>query len=306
MKSLSIDNIFKFNKVDNEDSYIFKKLVKEAKIENGRILKLNIMRSLPSGQYGLKQLMDGYIDNINASPNFIFIIETYKLYHNHNWRNFVVSKPLLEALSKTKIDLLSEDIDLPIGTGFNFEIDGFYGIEHVIGYISNNSQTGIREINFVSKKKSKGGDFGVATIPLIPGKTIDQWIVANDTGNYRDNIGFTKNSTRDLYRLICNLILYITGPNEDFIEQVNTFSKSTKARKKEELSYTIKPFTTLGENVQFLRLVKETDVEVCGHWKTVHCDKGRTGRKYIFINGYIRTQTRFMINEKTDAEGIVI
>jgi len=98
----------------------------------------------------------------------------------------------------------------------------------------------------------------------------------------------------DCLRLLFNLIIYITNPNEEFKEEFNKFSPNPKIAQQEQQTYTNKPFIKLGHDVEFLRLVTTETFDVRGHWRWQPVGVGRLGRKLTFISPYQKSQKKFI------------
>ena len=98
----------------------------------------------------------------------------------------------------------------------------------------------------------------------------------------------------DCIRLLFNLIIYITNPNEEFKEEFNKFSTNQKVAQKEQQTYTTKPFIKLGFDAEFLRLVTTETFDVRGHWRWQPVGVGRLGRKLTFIAPHQRSQKKFI------------
>lgn len=90
-------------------------------------------------------------------------------------------------------------------------------------------------------------------------------------------------------KLIFNLIIYVTNPNEEFTEQFNQFSPNNRVAQLQKQTYTCSKYVPIGNNIEFLRLTTATETNVKAHWRWQPCGIGREQRKLTFIKPHVRT-----------------
>lgn len=103
----------------------------------------------------------------------------------------------------------------------------------------------------------------------------------------------------NMLKLIFNLIIYVTNPNEEFKSEFNKFSPNQKIANIEKQTYTSKSFIKLGFDAEFLRLVTTETYDVRGHWRWQPVGIGRLGRRLTFIKPHQRTQSKFLTKESS-------
>lgn len=94
----------------------------------------------------------------------------------------------------------------------------------------------------------------------------------------------------DKFKLVMNLLVFISSPSEEFKECFNDFSLNKNKGETEKKIYTQIPIIPIGTEVEFLRLVRHPQFSVKGHFRWQPHGDGRRFRKLIFINPYKKNQ----------------
>jgi hypothetical protein len=98
-------------------------------------------------------------------------------------------------------------------------------------------------------------------------------------------------------RIALNLLLYVSHPNEDFIEELNRFSTKRSKRDAEMKIYTDSPFIKIGFGEDFLRLIVSENVNVSDHFRWQPYGPKRSQVKLILIKAHQRVYKRPVLQE---------
>lgn len=261
---------------------------------------------------------DTSMDLLSKAAGFIphtfeSILLMHYMHQSFSSRNFIVSTPLREALEKVSLDVSCDMVP-----------KNFRGYFEIPGLIDDWEGRPVKCI-FVQMEPRKNSDVGYPdiTVGIITeteddfhtqfhcmlgeyfssGKTIKDALKDQRKGCGRDaslsdnglihsfpgapekhrDVVLGKGSTLNF---VLNLILYVSGPSQDFIEEVNKF---TGKRTKQEFlrrQYTSKPFFLLGKDVELLKVRHSEGTFRDGFFRWQPVGKGRTQVKLTWVRGH--------------------
>jgi len=300
MRKLSIDSVFRLRKYNPKDvGFYYSYMLNYGRIEYNPKPRLNLIPAIQkissvndkAGLFAAKVF--GNYPDID-SKSLVHHLE----YREKSFRNFIPSRPLLEVLSKIKVDMATKDLK---DINAYFELGGFLNCQFaLVSVLSISEELRMIKVTLTDKDNALltqyfGDHLNENTLEESLARMVYKEAVLEDAESWK--ISHKELSTPDIMRarinLIANLLIYISNPNEDFKEQYNQFSKDNKKAQREKLEYTSRPFTPIGEGIEFLRLIREEEVGVVGHFRWQPCGVGRTQRKLTFVKPHVRTYKKF-------------
>lgn len=242
-----------------------------------------------------------------VDEGFRQLVFSYYLYLKKP-KNYVVSKPLSEALARTKQDIkvkhlpdtfsayveipniYDEDGDKIIGSFVNIVVntEGYRFLQ--IAYVSDIEKM-ISGFLMIPLKKLEENDSLADVIngcsrkvtkPSADGKSI---VIEEDSFSTLDSGA----------KIIINAVLYITCSNADLVNEINTFDSKPSKYNIQKKIYTPKPYTVVGRNFQMPRIssgFKCGEFAVTGHWRWCPCGPGRLQHKWVFIEEYTKNKEK--------------
>jgi hypothetical protein len=232
---------------------------------------------------------------------------TYKLYKENSGTNYVISHALTKCLEKMCLEVPADALPEKFSAYFEpsglMDTDGstVKGAFVYVGEITGHRTIMINIITTDYMDIPPEEDLGIFAyrtflVPLEKGKTLDLLLEEYNKREKADQTNFETESkdTRPIKELKClkaiiNAILYVTNPNEDFIEQYNEFAKSKKKKEIQEKIYSQKSFVKIGyDNTEFLKMIIEKETTVRWHFRDQPYGPGRTLRKKILIAPHVR------------------
>lgn len=295
MIKLSIEKLMNFRKVDFENPlYYYASILNYSKLTEDNYVDAKKAEE--------KMLRDG-ADPVIVSKlllHFLYnkwssnIFKSEYLYRKGGYKNYVPSRPLLEVLSKVKVDMPAKNI--PMDYKAYFELGGYMGAGYALVDMAMDGEDTVVRISV--------SDNGMVTEGYYMGvKTVgDENILEamERMGFYDYDVSQMKHvettvpeHIRAKVQLVINLIVYTTSPNQDFIEQFNKFSPNNRLAQKEKLEYTSKPYVLIGHDAEFLRLVTVEKGSVAPHPRWQPCGPERKQRKLIMVRGHERNYKKF-------------
>jgi len=231
----------------------------------------------------------------------------YKLYKASEGKNYIISGPLTKCLEKMCLEVPEDALPEKFSAYFEpknlYDSDGSL-VKGAFAYVGDITGHRCLVLNLVTTdhvKRDLDEDLGILAfrtfiIPLEKGETLDFLALKYGKRDKRKATFIEKESKDNTLpkelkclRAIINAILYVTNPNEDFIEQYNEFSKSKKKKETQEKIYSQKPFIKIGyENAEVLKLIVEKETTVRWHFRDQPYGPGRKLRKKILIAPHTR------------------
>jgi len=221
----------------------------------------------------------------------------YKSFYHYNkssdTNNYIISKPLASALSLTKTDIKCSYI--PKNINGYMEIPELYDAdgEKILGIFFH---TGVID-------QEKELTIGYMVLDKINGTATPCMlnVFFKDTDLLKDvvskfpytEINYLKPTVEhsavltNFMATIINALIYIHNTNEELVEEVNHFTGSKKAQKRQGATYTPQPYTFVGRNFQLQRSSPE-DHMVSGHYKWVHYGPERSLTRHQYVGPYPR------------------
>jgi hypothetical protein len=117
-------------------------------------------------------------------------------------------------------------------------------------------------------------------------------IVRDGTGKAQGVKQIIREEDIESLKVLFNLIIYVSNPNEEFTSQFNQFSPNNKIAQQEKLDFTSKPYVKLGFDAEFLRLITTDSFDVRAHWRWQPCGVGRQQRRLTFVKAHQRNITK--------------
>lgn len=241
---------------------------------------------------------------------------TYKLYKDsNNKKNYVMSKNLTKYLERISLDVPAEV--LPKDFFAYIEPNDLYdSVDNTKVHCAFVAITKIKDVEslmiaYMTDSSTRINrtlyEFHTLNIVIDREKTLDDLCEESNELARKEKQGThflegkriyrtndDKVSQSNSLRTIINTILYINGPNEEFVEQFNLFSDKIKKRRVQEKCLSTKKFIRLGyENAEHLKLIVEKDIEVGWHTKMQPYGPGRQYRKKIVVASYNRKQKNY-------------
>lgn len=213
-------------------------------------------------------------------------------YKNKKRKNYIFSSPLTKALAEAEINhdtsILKED------KCFYFEMpieDESIELKCVYGFLANLNTAIILSITlFVFDKKLKAHrvfdlslDLGNKDLKTAFEEKMRGGLINHLYG--KDSLEYGSNS---FYRTVLNGIIYIFNNCEEMNEKVNEFANKASKNETQKKIYTEKPYVELGKNFVYLRLTKEEEVSVRGHFRWQPCGEGRAQVKLTYVKPHSR------------------
>lgn len=212
-------------------------------------------------------------------------------------KNYIPSKPLLDVLSKVDVDMKASYLKDKKRGYFELSHANIFAPAH---WSPNPIDSVMFEINSDSLIMSFQFTKDLAPtsffVPLNREDNLSEALkkfsfkeitrISNSIGHVEKSIG---DDDLEVLRLVFNLIIYVTNPNEEFNEQVNQFSPNNRVAQEQKQTYTANKYVPIGHNIEFLRLTTATETNVKAHWRWQPCGVGREQRKLTFIRPHVRT-----------------
>lgn len=261
-------------------------------------------------KYVMTNVEDQYLEYLRHS---IFSDEysrvfgaTYKFYYESKDRkNYIISGPLTKYLSKISLDVPVEILPENFTAYFEptelyDEIDGakiLCAFIH-IGKVGDDKVLTSAMITEGPKGYESFNAYKTYSGLLGNVKTLDE--LKNDfnqfekyeNGEFNNSFGrpvSAKMSESLCHRTIVNAVIYVNGPNEDFIEQFNEFSSKESKRKVQIKSLTQKKVIRIGfTDAEILKLIAQKEINVSWHIRNQPYGPERKLRKKIVIAPYKR------------------
>lgn len=315
LQSLTVDKIFKLKgqKIDRKNyKYILHEKASRL-IETFSAIGVgytgidvcdptNLLEELASDTGKTIQELNNDVVFSSVDLNFFSSLRNYRV---NPKRNFVPSGPLVSCLEKISIDISYGDLKPSINyfetSHLNITDETGDKIDFVImeieedgdrkmikmGAMCASSAAITRSEPFMvgdsinSKKRQDGWDSSMEEVSKLSDffSGLGGKIARKDYVDQKDD---------KLFNIFLNLLIYVTNPNEEFKTQYNQFSKNNKEKQRQEQEYTKQGFIKIGLDADFIRLVKEQEVGVVGHWRNQPIGEGRLDRKWIFIKPHSR------------------
>lgn len=258
--------------------------------------------SLDWGLTLINQTREGHAfkDVMGKDPSFAAAIGEVSVYLNSksNRKNYLVSKNLAEVLQEVppniKASYLPEEMTAYFEIPNLFDEDGdeiAYLIVsvHTVGNIKsifafyqvkNSDQIG--HINFV---------FSDSSMKIKDAVESDTRHGIRHYGPMGDNKGKSYSKVVSQWLLtLCNAIVYATGSDKEYKEEINTFAPQIKKQNIQKKIYSSQPFVRLGEDVRRVILNRGTrETTVRGHFRWQPYGPEREQVKLIFIDEHSRT-----------------
>lgn len=224
------------------------------------------------------------------------LVDYSKCYNDSTRKNYIFSHNLTEALSKTKIEqdttIFQEErsfyFEMPSLTDSDLQVFCIYGFTIKVGdrfmliiYLFVKHKLVWRTIDFtfqIQEGQSLASEFE----RIMIGDTLDEFHNSSKI-NYKDV---------SIYRTILNGIIYIYNNCEEMDEKLNEFSSKKSKLEVQAKIYTSKPFVELGSNFTFLKMIKDQEVDVRGHFRWQPCGEKRQQVKLIYISPHNRQLTK--------------
>jgi hypothetical protein len=283
-------------------------------------LKVDILEGQKWGVYTgdvadeLKRVgLDNFIPLLGKSLDDCSVQTFYLFNHWLNGtlgKNYVPSKSLLDVLSKIDVDMKASYL--------KEKVRGYFELSHAnikppAHWSPNTINSVMFEINSDSLILSFQFNSDLApTSFFVPLNREDNLHDALLNFNFKEiariktEIGYSEKPIGEddieVIRLIFNLIIYVTNPNEEFISCLNKFSPNNKIAQIEKLDYTQRPFIRLGFDAEFVRLITTESFDVRSHWRWQPCGVGRQQRRLTFVKAHQRNITKI----QGDGNGISI
>ena len=231
-------------------------------------------------------------------------VQTFYLYQNYlkgGFKNYVPSKPLLSVLSEIDVDMKAKYVSP--GTKGYFELShaNLKAPAHWSGQPMDNFLFEIdHDAIMISVQFRKDISPTSFFIPLTVDDNLSDVlrrlsfnvVVRDGTGKAQ---GVKQNITEEdiaSLKVLFNLIIYVSNPNEEFTAQLNQFSPNNKIAQQQKLDYTSKPYVKLGFDAEFLRLITTESFDVRAHWRWQPCGVGRQQRRLTFVKAHQRNLTK--------------
>lgn len=233
-------------------------------------------------------------------------VQTYWLYKQYlkGMKHYIPSNPLVSVLKEIDVDMKGSYL-VP-GTSGYFELSNTNikapshwsknSMENMIFYVTDKAlMLGIQFKNDLSPTSF--------FIPINKEENLADCLFRMQFKTIkRDEFDFVKSEDKPIesedikaLKLLFNLVIYVTNPNEEFKEEFNKFSSNQKVAQQEQQTYTTKPFIKLGFDAEFLRLITTESYDVRGHWRWQPVGVGRLGRKLTFIRPHQRSQSKYHV-----------
>lgn len=282
------------------------------------LLRIDI---LPTRKWGLevskakiKLTEDGFPELAAMLPNGLdeCSVQTFYLYQQYlknTFKNYVPSKPLLSVLQKIDVDMKASYLQK--GTRGYFELShaDLRGPAHWSPQPMENFLFEVGDEALMISVHFKN-DISPTSffVPLgLEENLSDVLRRLNFTVIQRDASGKAKGVPQKIQeedignlKVLFNLIIYVTNPNEEFISCVNEFSPNNKIAQIEKLDYTSRPFIRLGFDAEFLRLITTESFDVRSHWRWQACGAGWQQRRLTFVKAHQRNLSRI----KGEGDGV--
>lgn len=314
LQSLSIESVLnkKFIRPTKDMIRNPKRAVDYININAAELLQIDI---LPGNKWGVdatllkdKLAKDGFPQLFSVIDRGLdeCSVQTYYLYKQYfkGMKHYVPSNPLVDVLKSIDIDMKSSH--LVSGTSGYFELShteiyppshwSVHPIQNFIFYVNDQSLM----VTILFKDDLAPTSF---YIPLNKEENLANVLsnldfqVINRDRRLDGQLRIRRNIEEvdiDAIRLLFNLIIYVTNPNEEFRVEFNKFSPNQKVAQVEKQTYTTKGFIRLGHDAEFLRLVTTETYDVRGHWRWQPVGIGRLGRRLTFIRPHQRSQNKFL------------
>jgi hypothetical protein len=254
----------------------------------------------------MAEMLDNYLDDCSVQTFYL-----YRKYLDEKFTNYVPSNPLINVLKEIDVDMKASY--LKDGTQGYFELShanihppkhwSSAKITSVLFKVVNDSL--LMAVNF-EEDVAPTSFF----VPLYKGENLSEVLLNlsfkklerhTGTGSYHKEQNISQEDLTAL-KLIFNLIIYVSNPNEEFVSQFNEFSKNNKIAQIEKQEYTSKPYVNLGIDAEFLRLVTTDTFDVRGHWRWQPCGVGREQRRLTFIKPHQRTMSKYNASSVSQVE----
>jgi len=273
-------------------------------------------------KYYRKLLVKGYPEDIAihmaedaSSGNVTTAVGSYKVFKDKPCKNFILSGNLIKYLSKMRGDYPSDIFPENFHGYFEPNVNMILANENPVkcAYCTvKKDELGNRLITMTCIHKPVGGFYSFSNFAatLYKDKTIKEsmfeTIKSKENGdesvlfssNYDDDEGFSQFENSALAVFI-NAIVYVSHPNEDFIEEFNIFSPKLKKREGQLKEATEETFHKVGFHLdaEFIKAIFERETQVRWHIRNQACGPMHRDRKKIVIAPHIRKTTK-RIEEK--------
>lgn len=262
-------------------------------------------------KHGFKGDLENYFEALNSfdsnaayiarefvadQSNWMTLADYGLFYHSPKKKNYVFSKNLTKALSETKIEK-SVDIGRE-ASSFYFEMPdvSFNGrsLVCVFGHTVLLESSLILRVQTMIKINSDYQTLGFYFELDNETSIADRFEEFIQGEVILSIFGVSKLSYDEpsLVRTVINGIIYIFNNSDEMSEKINDFAEKESKLQAQKKIFTEKPFIELGKNFEFLRLVKEGEVSVRGHYRWQPHGEGRRKVRLTFIRPYLKTITR--------------
>jgi hypothetical protein len=231
-------------------------------------------------------------------------VQTFYLF-NH-WlkgtlgKNYIPSKPLIDVLSEVEVDIKASYFKEKFGGYFELSHAKIMPPHHWSSNHINNVMFEITSSSLIMSFQFNNDLVPTSFfVPLNKEENIREALLKysfRELAEVEGRVGHIKKpmNEEDLetLRLIFNLIIYVSNPNEEFKEQFNRFSPNNRLAQKEKQTYTTRKYVLIGEDVEFLRLQKTEETNVRAFWRWQPVGVGREQRRLTFVRPHTRTYTK--------------
>lgn len=305
MRKLSIERLMNYRKRDLRDPvYYYSVITNKATYnpETGALCMGDVVDKFSKDGADptiCGKLLQHFLSN-TWSMNMVKSESLYRrgLVTGNTYKNYIVSRPLLDVLSRVEADMGTEQI--PEDFRAYFELSGFMGVGYVLVDTSRleNGNRCIRMSISDNSLKTEGTYYGVE---VKEGENILESLFRMTYHEYCPKTLSTietelSDRNRKLAHLVVNLIIYVVNPNEEF---KTTFYKNLPEYKKNPSRYanvvTDKPVIEIGFDAEFLRLVRVEKGAVMPHPRWQPCGPGRVQRKLIIVKAHERNYKKFEV-----------
>ena len=291
---LSIDHILNFSQKrpvgDAEiKRYVLKtaaynmefSLLPEFSPDSGTLLAYNVNKVVE------RMISDGNGDLsfivTKANGSLIHIMGEIQKYKKTNYKNYVPSKNFLEVMGEISLEIPTKLLDREFAAYFEFngQVKSADGVPVLWALVSTVGVPGKRDLSIITYNKDN---------------TMSQTLTRLTGEKISDTFKFIGVFSIDLFtRTLLNMVTYITGPNEEYVEQFNKFSHNKNIKHIEQQTYTSRGFISLGDGIERLRVqsVGETTVKAFPRWQ--RCGAGRLEVRLVFVREHTRTYKKLTV-----------
>lgn len=290
MQKLSIDKFINYRKKDFRDPhYYYSNILNYGKVTEDNRIDLSTVKEKYRTDGAPLDVCLALMSEFLQSKWSLNIFKSERLYRTKKFKNYIPSRPLLDLLSRMKVDMPVDNI--PSDYKAYFELSGYEDIGYIIVNMDTYEEGPVLRITLSDySRKTEGYYLG---IQCNPGENVLETM--QRMGYYEYDLGTHSHveitipdKVKFMAQLALNLIIYTTSPNQEFIEQFNQFSPKNKIAQEQKKTYTIKPYVPIGFDAEFLRLITVETGTVMPFPRWQPCGPERKQRKLIIVRGHER------------------